>query len=138
MKKLNWICRQPTPYNDYLFRSLASESQIDLTVHFVEDFLPTHPWKSKMSYGFKSRAYRPFFGLDWKLLRTAFSDDCFHIIGGWNEPTIISLISLLMANNRSFALWTDTPNLTAKRNPLKAWLRKSWLEKVFKRSRRIF
>lgn len=135
--KLHWVCRQPTPYNDYLFGNLAAAGELDLTVHFVESSLSSHPWQVKMAEGFNSRTYQTVLGLDWHILRTAFSDDCFFLIGGWNEPTMISLINLLIARGQPFAIWTDTPNLIARRNAVKSWLRERWLREVFNHCRYV-
>ena len=136
--KIDWICQQPTHYNNFLFRSLAQSPKIDLTVHFVESSLPSHPWRSNQIEGFPSRVYQRFLGLDFHLLRRALeNEDSFFIIGGWNEPTIISLINLLIFWKRPYALWTDTPNLKARRGPLKAKLRRLWLERIFKNARSV-
>jgi glycosyltransferase involved in cell wall biosynthesis len=136
--RLQWVCTQPTPYNDFLFRSLAVDPAIDLTVHFIETMLPSHPWKSQMARGFKSRTYKRILGLDWHLLRLAVLDkQSFFIIGGWHEPTVISLINLLIMTHYPFAIWTDTPNLTQKRNPLKALLRDIWLQRIFTHARYV-
>src|SRR6266511_3391734 len=130
--RLHWICWQPTPYNDYLFRSVAADPQIDLTVHFMESAVPSHPWKSQLACGFKSRTYKRLLGLDCHLLRLAALDEkSFFIIGSWHELTVISLINLLILYRRPFAVWTDTPNLDQKRNPVKAILRKIWLQRIF-------
>jgi len=136
--RLHWVCAQPTPYNDFLFRSLAEDPEIDLTVHFMESALPSHPWKSQMARGFKSRTYKCVCGLDWHLLRLAMLDkESLFIIGGWHEPTVISLINLLIMSGRFFAIWTDTPNLDQKRNPIKALLRDVWLQRVFTHARYV-
>jgi glycosyltransferase involved in cell wall biosynthesis len=130
--RLHWICWQPTPYNNYLFRSVAADPEIDLTVHFMESAVPSHPWKSQLACGFKSRTYKRLLGLDWHLLRLAVLDEkSFFIIGSWHELTVILLINLLILYRRPFAVWTDTPNLDQKRNPIKGILRKIWLQQIF-------
>lgn len=129
---IHWICQQPTPYNDFLFSSLVSDSEIDLTVHFINPIRTSHPWQSSMAKGFTSRFYKRIFGLDWHLLSLALSNHkSFFVIGGWNEPTINSVINLLILNKRPFAIWTDTPNLTKQRNMLKRLIRQTWLKWLF-------
>lgn len=138
LPRLHWVCPQPTPYNDFLFRSLSADPAIDLTVHFMEPTLPSHPWKSQMALGFISRTYKRTFGIDWHLLHLAARDKkSFFIIGGWHEPTVISLINLLISAHHPFAIWTDTPNLKQQRNPVKAWLRNIWLQRIFTHARYI-
>lgn len=129
---LHWICWQPTPYNDFLFRSLAADPEITLTVHFMESVVPSHPWQSTMTTGFSSRIYRRILGLDWHLLRLAALDSHnFFVIGGWQDPTIIAVINLLILLQRPFAIWTDTPDVNRTRSSMRALLRKAWLQRIF-------
>lgn len=132
LSKLIWICALPTHYHLFFFRTLAQDPEIDLSVHFMRISQPSHPWKSRNNLGFPSRSYHQVLGIDWQLLRTAFTEkDSFFIIAGWHEPTAIALINILMVLGKPFALWTDTPNLERKRNVMKRVLRASWLRKVF-------
>jgi len=134
MIDLHWISWHPTPYHDYLFRSLAAEPEINLSVHFVKQVLSTHPWQSKLAQGFNSRTYDRILGLDWHLLRLAMRERrSFFVVSGWNETTMFSLINLLMLYGRPFAIWTDTPNVNRKRASAKAIVRETWLRMVFNR-----
>jgi glycosyltransferase involved in cell wall biosynthesis len=129
---IHWITQQPTPYNDYLFRTLSRDSDIDLTVHFIRSKLATHPWQSQMAQGFRSRAYHPRLGIDCALIQTALLDKpAFFVIGGWHEPTVQLLINTLILSRRPFLIWTDTPRLHARRSRGKAVLRSIWLKQVF-------
>lgn len=133
--RLHWLHCQPTPYNDFLFRSLAADPAIDLTVHFIYRVLPSHPWKTQMAQGFHARYYKRVLGLDWYLLRQAALDrNSFFVIAGWNEPTVQLVINLLMLRRRPFAIATDTPILARRRSILKAFLRANWLRLVFRRT----
>ena len=58
-------------------------------------------------------------------------DNTFFVIGGWNNPTMFVLISLLALLNNPFAIWSDTPNIRAKRTGWKQKLRQYWLDFVF-------
>jgi glycosyltransferase involved in cell wall biosynthesis len=134
---LHWICGSPSPYNSFLFRTLAAQPDIDLTVHFIRPSLETHPWQSEMG-GFKSRTYQRVLGLDWHLLRLAAYDwRSFFVVAGWNEPTMIVLLNLLSTSRRQFAIWTDTPSLSRKRHPLKSYPRTIWLRWLFARATRV-
>jgi glycosyltransferase involved in cell wall biosynthesis len=132
LSKLIWICALPTHYHIFFFRTLAQDLEIDLSVHFMRISQPSHPWKSRSEQGFPARAYHRVLGIDWQLLRTAITEkNSFFVIAGWHEPTAIALINMLMALGKSFALWTDTPNIDRKRSVAKRVLRTSWLRKVF-------
>ena len=135
MYQLRWVCQQPTPYNDFLFRSLASDPEIDLIVHFVKRVLPSDPWQSPMAQGFPARVYHRVLGLDWHLIRLALTDRRnFCVIGGWREPTVQSVITLLSVRGQPFALWTDTPRLYKRRSLVKAVLRLNSLKLDMSRS----
>lgn len=126
---LHWLAVQPTHYNDFLFRSLAADPEIDLTVHVRKQGIASHPWKTKMGQGFKSRNCRRVLGLDWHLLSLGLrAKNSFFVIAGWNEPEAISLISLLSARGRPFAVWTDTPWINRPRSSFKAVVRSAWLK----------
>lgn len=136
--KIHWLTWQPTPYNDYLFRSLAAHRDIELTVHFVAPILDTHPWRSQMAQGFHSRICKPIRGLDPHLLSLLLREkESFFIIGGWSPATMFLSVNALMVFGRNFAVWSDTPELNRRRTPVKRWLRHLWLQRVFARSKYI-
>jgi hypothetical protein len=60
---VHWLCWQPTPYNDFLFRRLSQE--VPLFVHFRERVLPSHPWKTPLGDGYLRRFYQTRGGIDW-------------------------------------------------------------------------
>lgn len=133
--QLHWLCEQPTPYNDYLFRSIAAELEVDFTVHFVQPFLASHPWKELFGTGFQSRTFHRSLGIDWHVIRQAMaSKDVFFVVGGWHISTQWLLMELLAANNKPFAIWTDMPNVTRKRSPVKAQLRSRYLARLFRQA----
>jgi glycosyltransferase involved in cell wall biosynthesis len=134
--RLHWLCTQPTPYNDFFFRSLASDPLFELTVHFTRGVLPSRPWKTQMAQGFASRTYQRVMGLDWYLIKRALIDRrAFFVVAGWREPTMQTVLNLLMLCHRPFAVWTDTPNLMRRRGAVKALLRSCWLKLVFRRAK---
>ncbi len=136
--RLHWLCWQPTPYNDFLFRTLADDPDIDLTVHFRERVLASHPWQSNLAKGYRARFYHRILGLDWHVLSVASKEkDALFVIAGWDHLTVILLISFLGITGRRFAMWTDTPDLSRKRNPIFGFLRAHWLKWVFRRAIKI-
>lgn len=138
MYRLHWLSRQPTPYNDFLFRSIACHPDIDLTVHFRDRVLQSHPWQSRMAQGYKTRYYHTVSGVDWRVLGRALEKkDTFFLIAGWDHPTAIILINLLGCLGKPFAVWTDTPYLSRRRNPLFGSCRSLWLQWVFGKAKAV-
>jgi glycosyltransferase involved in cell wall biosynthesis len=132
---LHLVFWHPTPYHAYLLRSLAADPEIDLTAHFVEKSLASHPWQTDMTFGYRSRCFRKILGLDGHLLRlTMHERESFFMIFGWNEPTMIMMVNMLGMLGRPFAFWTDTPNIDSPRSPFKAVPRAMWLKWAFKRA----
>jgi len=136
--RLHWLTWQPTPYNDFLFQALSADPEIDLTIHFRERVLTSHPWQSNLAQGYRSRYYHRILGVDWYVLSVAFRErDAFYVVAGWDHPTAILLINLLSLMKRRFAIWTDTPDLGHKRNPLFDFLRSQWLKWVFRKATKV-
>jgi glycosyltransferase involved in cell wall biosynthesis len=136
--KLEWVTWQPTPYNDYLFRSISADPSLDLTVHFVAPVLATHPWRSQLGTGFRSRIFKQRLGLDWHMLGMAVREkDRFFVVAGWQQTATIGLLNVLILLRRKFAIWTDTPDL-AKRRPFpKSTVRSGFLRYLFRNATRV-
>lgn len=132
---IQWLCWQPTPYNNLLFRSLSVHSGLDLTVHFICPVVSTHPWQSTAPLGFSSRFFKSTCGVDWHLLRLALRDrGQMFVIAGWHDPTMQFVSSILALRRHPFLLWTDTPNVRQRRGKVKAAVRRRWLQWLFSRA----
>ena len=130
--RIHWLTYQPTPYNDYLFRSLDADNEIDLKVYFRQIGVSSHPWKSALAEGYKSQVYNPLLGVDWQIVSLPFRDpQGFFLIAGWDHPTSQILLTLLRIFGFKYGLWTDTPNLNRPRTPIKSFLRSIWLKWIF-------
>ncbi len=129
---VHWTCWQPTPYNQFFFEAISCDSAVDLTVHFREQQLASHPWASDFSRMFRSRVFERTAGIDWRLLRLGARSSALFVVAGWNDPSSIVLLNVLMARRHPFAVWTDTPDLGAQRSPVKQMLRSAWLQRVFR------
>lgn len=137
-RRLHWLSWQPTPYNDYLFQELAKDPALDLTVHFRSRVLASHPWQSALAQGYKSRFYSLILGVDWHVVWLAFLDrQAFFLVAGWDHPTSQVLLSLLRLFGRSYALWTDAPDVKRQRSALSAPVRNVWLRWIFAGAVRI-
>lgn len=138
---LHWLCEAPSPYNADLFRALASEPEIDLTVHYRRPALGSHPWRSDLLAGHRSRRWRTALGVDWRLPGLALSARGRHqrvfVIAGWQTSTATLLLLALMATGGRFFVWTDTPDASRRRPPIQGTLRAAWLRLVFARAERI-
>ena len=130
-KAIHWLARQPTPYNDFLFTGLAKEKYLDLTVHYREQLLESHPWKTAFCKNYSAKYYSCFLGIDWRIISLALQRKApFFVVAGWDHLTSVVLLCVLMLLGKSYAIWTDTPNLNKKRNPIFGFLRSSWLKLV--------
>ncbi|MFN2509386.1 MAG: glycosyltransferase family 4 protein [Chthoniobacterales bacterium] len=75
---------------------------------------------------------KPTLGVDLLSARLAIEDaDRFFVVAGWQQAVTISLLNLLIALRRRFAIWTDTPNLDIRRSFQKATVRRLWLRYLF-------
>jgi len=130
-----WLCWQPTPYNNLLFRSLSADPRLDLTVHFICPVLSSHPWQSVTPAGFSFRYFRKVCGIDWHLIKSALSDrKHMFVVAGWHDPTMQFVSLILALRRRPFLLWTDTPNVTRRRGRAKAAIRTRWLRWLFSKA----
>lgn len=137
-RRLEWICDSPSPYNGSLFRALAADAELDLTVHFIRGLTGEHPWHARLEDGFRSRFFRRRAGADWVLARSAISDaHGLWIVGSWYEPTTQAILTGRAALGRPFVIWTDTPVTNKKRGALKARARAAWLAWIFRRATRV-
>lgn len=133
-----WLCNQPTPYNDYLFRTLSSDPEIRLTVYYEHDSSSSYPWTSPFGGGYDARYCLNSTGLNWPLYRfAALKPNALFLIGGWKCLGNLILLVLLTITNARYALWTDTPNLIRKRNKVFAILRSALLSTLFRRATRV-
>ena len=137
--RIHWIARKPTPYNNFLLRSISADPEIDLNVHFIHNWMPNHPWQEELSQEFSSRVFHKSAGLDRHLLQVALRESqSFFILGGfWFDSTVIALAQLLGVLKRPFALWTDTPNVKKQRWFIKRVGRDILLKQYFIHAYRI-
>ncbi|NJP07842.1 MAG: glycosyltransferase [Chloroflexaceae bacterium] len=129
---VHWVCDAPSPYHACLFRALAADLSLDLTVHFIHTGVTSHPWQTQLTSGFRWRSYQRLAGIDWHLMKLAMTDrHSRFVVAGWYEPTTQALLSLLLAQQQPFIIWTDTPDLRP-RPFLKGTIRLLWLRLLFR------
>lgn len=142
---LEWLCDSPSPYNSDLFRALAQESSISLTVHYHATTLASHPWQFDLTEGYHSLTAKHFLGIDWQVLKLLFSPgipgaanrERLFVIGGWNHVTPFILLTLLSFGWGKYVIWTDTPNLHRDRGWVLSTLRSAWLRWILGRAYRV-
>jgi glycosyltransferase involved in cell wall biosynthesis len=146
---LEWLCDSPSPYNSDLFRALAQESSISLTVHYRSTTVASHPWQFDLTEGYHSRTSKHFLGIDWNILKLLFSPGAvdaaapleprerLFVIGGWSHPTQFILLTLLSFGFGKYAIWTDTPNLNRHRGFVTSIFRSAWLRWILARAYRV-
>lgn len=131
--EVNWICENPSHYNDFLFNHLHRELEGRLLVHYMHKSVKSHPWKSQLPRMYEDRFYTRKIGIDWTIIKRAISQkNNLFVIGGWFDKTAIIAIILLSVLRKPFLIWTDTPNLEKQRNFFFEKLRKAWIGFVFK------
>jgi glycosyltransferase involved in cell wall biosynthesis len=130
---LHWLCPLPTHYHAHLFRAVASEVGAPLTVHFLRTGRSSHPWQTTLDGGFSARVIERRLGLDRVLHWIAEREpQSLFVVAGWHGTVAMALLAHLMLRGRPFCIWTDTPNLSARRPPAKAVLRTIWLRTVLR------
>jgi glycosyltransferase involved in cell wall biosynthesis len=140
--QINWLCHSPSPYNADLFRCLAQQPWLDLTVHYHATSTGSHPWAADLTQGYQARSCQTRWGIDWSVIRLALrqmgrSQSHLFVIAGWAEPTAMLLLLLLSLGLGRYVLWTDTPNLGRSRSPGLAFLRNLWLRWILGRADRV-
>lgn len=113
---VHWTCDLPSHYNDVLFRALAALGFINLIVHYRYESLSSHPWKTPLRMGYASRIRTGIFGIDFRLIRSAFAErGSVFVLGGWGDRSSVLLLAILIVLRRNYILWTDTPNVSRRR-----------------------
>jgi len=135
---VHWVSHSASPYNAYLFRALAAEPAVELTVHYMHGNPADRPWKDRMTDGYSSHQCWRLAGVCWDLVRLAMTDrQSLFVTGNWSEPTILLSLTLLAMRRRPFVIWAATPDIRKRRNPVKAHLRRIWLRLMFARAARV-
>jgi glycosyltransferase involved in cell wall biosynthesis len=137
---LHWFCSKPTPYNDYLFKSINAEQSLRLTVYFRTNVDSSHPWKNILANDYRAAFYNTRLGIDWgTVCRTikAINTENSMIIAGWDHFTVNLVLFLYRVFGGMYILITDTPNLSKRRGFLKKLLRQWWLTWLFSGANKI-
>lgn len=126
--RLDWTCNSPSHYNDFLFRAINKIESIDLLVHYRNNSLSSHPWKTPLRVEYNSRIQERILGIDWFLIKKAIVDKKgVFVLGGWADATTVLLVFVLILLKRKYIFWTDTPNIYRKRRLLFAIVRNVFL-----------
>jgi glycosyltransferase involved in cell wall biosynthesis len=132
-RSVHWFCRQPSPYNDELFRTLAVDPEIDLSVHYGQRFDGSYPWKQPVA-----GSYRYTFASDSGRMREpARRRQGLFVVGGWAEPREITLIGALMLQRIPYILWSDAPDPEKRRHWATRVSRSVWLRSVFANASKV-
>ncbi|MFA7676892.1 MAG: glycosyltransferase [Candidatus Omnitrophota bacterium] len=132
---INWICPNPSPYNNYLFRALSADTDINLEVYFCNKSIPSHPWVDEAPEGFKHRYCKNSFLVKAELVKKALgSKRCIFVLSGWNKLIYWTMLIILMLKKRPYIIWTDTPSIAKNRMWAKRKVRSIWLKNIFNRA----
>jgi len=127
---LHWVCQSPSPYNDVLFRALATECSADLRVHYLRAYSEEYCWAIDDGQAYRGRAFggSPF---DWTLLRSVLADrTSIFLTGCWQDPTCqLALLGRILLR-MPYLVWNDTPRPRST-SGLRQRLRSCFLQVVF-------
>jgi glycosyltransferase involved in cell wall biosynthesis len=127
--RIHHIHKLPTPYTDYFFQALQANPNIDLHVYHLWRGSWRRPWKSELGLGYHNTFMKPIWGIDWRLLKTAWGDvDSFFMVGDWAHLPTLAVILARCLRRAPVAIWTDTPQEDVKRPPVKKWLRRKFIK----------
>jgi glycosyltransferase involved in cell wall biosynthesis len=126
--RIHQIHKLPTPYADFFFQALQENPNIDFHVYYLWRGSWRRPWKSELGRGYNNTFMQPIWGIDWRLLRTAWCDvDSLFIVGDWAHLPTVAVILARYLRRAPVALWVDTPVEDLKRPVPKQWFRSKFL-----------
>lgn len=138
-RRVVFVQKAPTPYNDFLFRAVSEDTRMALEVHYLWSETTGRPWKSELGTGYASRIMHVCGGVDWKLLRQAWRDrDSLYIVGDWAHLPTLSIVMARLMRRLPVALRVDTPQEQIPRRQPKKWMRSRFLRWLLPRVDRIF
>jgi glycosyltransferase involved in cell wall biosynthesis len=130
--KLVWCSPHPNHYNGYLFDHLATLPGVDFEAVYFAERLTRYPWISSVEARYPVSYLKKKSVIDFNFLKKKWkAKNELLVIAGWNEPTMILLLMMLIVSHRKFMLVTDTPRLR-KITGIREYLRKLFLDKAFK------
>lgn len=112
---LHWLAWKPTPYNDFLFQTIAADSRFDLKVYYRNPSTSAHPWATPLGTGYSNQIYndaKPPAFVDLSLLHRIANSPGVVLTAGWPGVTAKLLIAWLSLRNKPLLFWTDTPKIS--------------------------
>lgn len=127
--RIHQVHKLPAPYSDFFFQALGDHPDLDFQVYYLWRGSWRRPWKSEFGRGYRHTFLKPLGGIDWPLLKTAWSDvDSLFIVGDWAHLPALAVILARWRRRTPVALWVDTPAEDLKRPVLKQWVRRRFLK----------
>jgi len=137
--RIHQIHKLPTPYTDIFFQALQNNPNIDLHVYHLWRGSWRRPWKSELGLDYNNTYMKPVWGIDWRLLKTAWCDvDSFFIVGDWAHLPAVAVILARYLRRAPVAIWTDAPQEDVKRPIVKKWLRSNFIKWLLRRVDIVF
>ncbi|MDF2454538.1 MAG: glycosyl transferase group 1 [Cytophagaceae bacterium] len=135
--KVTWCSPHPNHYNSYLFDHLAAIPDVSFEAVYFHKGLANYPWKSDFETSYPVYFLNKIAGIDFRFLwRKRNTKKEILIIGGWNEPTMIMLLTFLAFTGRTYLLFSDTPRIRNVKS-LREYFRKAVLDIIFKKMHRL-
>lgn len=137
--RIHQIHKLPTPYSDLFFQALHDNPNLDLHVYHLWRGSWRRPWKSELGRGYNNTYMKTIWGIDWRLLKTAWRDvDSFFIVGDWAHLPAVAVILARYLRRAPVAIWTDAPQEEVKRPIVKKWLRSKFIKWLLRRVDIVF
>ena len=135
-KDFLWCSPHPNHYHQYLVDMLR-QSGITIDVVYFQKQISKYPWQTDFSDDTAYCLEKTPLEIDWGFLqRGEWKHYNNIVVAGWNEPTMMVMLTLLALKGYPYMLYSDTPAIR-KRTGLKQTLRKLWLDYVIRKSRYV-
>lgn len=132
MKRIIWISNHPTNYLIFLFNYLCKH--FDLKVYFLEYIRSTHPWSKLTELNFEYSILKNSPKNYFDIINRSKQENSILIIANWNSLIINFLQLYFSIAKQKFVIWTDTPNVSKKRNIIKKYIRTNWIKYLVRNS----
>ncbi|PCJ67849.1 MAG: hypothetical protein COA58_01550 [Bacteroidetes bacterium] len=133
-KDICWFTPHANHYHHYLMEKCAENNIVIDTIYFSR-LISKYPWKTKFD-GKSKILSKSFLGVDFKSAFKGYTNYKTIVVAGWGEPTMMVLLSIRALLNKSYYLYTDTPQRKS-RVGIKQRLRKVWLDWIITSSQGI-
>lgn len=136
---LNILSDLATPHNNSLLKALSSMPGLRINLYYAMSAWADLPWKDNLHDAVqKAQIFgekRVCFGLLWYAISHRQEK---YLLVGWANPTIRAILIAFWVLRRPFMFWSDHPDESKPRSPLKALIRRGFFHMVKARASHVF